>query len=308
MGKTSILKFLEVDLPENLLPIFLDSKDLQFSSSVIFLKNFFEKVKEEALKRTGVDLEIPDETSLKSNPSRVFDGFFARFKKKLPEHTPFLMINEFQDLLRTIARTGSDINQDTLVLDLLHNSLDQRQLFAIFTGYVRFETLGRIVKHLIFGSISPMRISFLSKGNVGNVLREGLKKWVKVPEETINSVFELTGGYPWLVQLYGSKLVDLLNDEHRTVATPEDIRIITDTDIINTSSYFEFWWSTDQLGMNEERFIERLLSNYADYESVSIKEFFNDIRYQENSHFRRHFKIFVRARCWSLHRPGLLNT
>ena len=68
------------------------------------------------------------------------------------------MLDEFQDLLLAIGRTGTGKNRDTLVLDLLRSGLENGRLNAIFTGCVRFDRLSNIMNHRIFGSITPLRV------------------------------------------------------------------------------------------------------------------------------------------------------
>jgi len=290
VGKTSILNHLPMYLPKNVIPVFINF-DLQASGlrgpidSAVVLRNFCEEIKAKSLASAGADLEIPDGTAFQSDPGKSFNDFLATFKLKLSDFTPLLMIDEFQDLLHAIARTGSGINQDTLVLDQLRGLMDQGRLYVICTGSIRFDSLSNIVQHRIFGSLTRLPISFLSEDSVGEVFRAGLEEWVKIPSETIESVYELTGGYPWLVQTYGSALVDLLNNEYRTVAAPADVMSITENIVLPNSQNFEFWWPSDELGIDEEQFIERLFREYPDTESVSIQDFFRDIRHPEKPSF-----------------------
>jgi len=205
----------------------------------------------------------------------------------LPGHKTLLMIDEFQDLLVNIAASGSGNDRDTLVLKQLRAHLDDGRIYAIFTGSVRFDRLSDIVDHRIIGSLKRLPVSFLSKDSVAQVLRAGLCQWVILPPETVDTVYALTGGYPWLVQKYGLELVNVLNAERRTVATPEDVDAITNERIVWDDTLFAFWWPADQLRSDEERFIERIFRNYGGEHPIPIREFFTDIRQQEQQSFRQ---------------------
>jgi len=295
VGKTSIINFLPSYLPKNTIPVFIDF-DLQSSGlrgpidSAVVLQNFCDKIREKTIEYTNTEFPVTDPAAFKKDAGKAFQDFLALFRQHFPDKTPLLMIDEFQDLLFAISRTGSKEERDTLVLDQLRGLLDQGQLYMITTGSIRFDGLSNIVQHRIFGSLTRLPISFLSEESVGNVLRAGFESPVKIPYETIKCIYELTGGYPWLVQSYGSKVVDLLNEERRIVATPLDVEYITDHIMLTDSQNFEYWWPVKQLGIDEERFIERLFREYPDSNAVSIKDYFNGVRTQEKSVYMKAFQ------------------
>ncbi len=296
VGKTSIINFLPKYLPENTIPVFIDF-DLHSSGlrgthdSTAVLQNFCEAIIKRVNETTGTTLPEPGAEMFRQDAGKAFQGFLGSFKQMLPDKIPLLMIDEFQDLLYAISRTGTgEEEQDTLVLDQLRGLMDRGHLYMLCTGSVRFDRLSNIIRHRIFGSMTRMPISFLSEESTGNVLRAGFESPVEIPPETIRSIYELTGGYPWLVQAYGSMLIDLLNEERRTVATPSDVTFITDHNLLTDHHKFEFWWPSDQLGIDEERFIERLFQEFPNQSSVSIRDFFDDIRSQERNAYMKAFQ------------------
>jgi hypothetical protein len=258
--------------------------------SAAVLQNFCDEIKKNSFEHAKIELPVLDLENFKKDAGKAFQDFLTLFKQSLPDKTPLLMIDEFQDLLHAVSKTGSGEDQDKLVLDQLRGLLDQGQLYMICTGSVRFDSLSQIVRHRIFGSLTRLPVSFLSEESVGKVLRAGFEESIKVPHETIKCISELTGGYPWLVQGYGSALVDLLNEERRIIATPSDVKCITEEIMVTNSQNFEFWWPVKQLGIDEERFIERLFREYPDTNSVSIKDFFSEIRSKEKPAYMEAFQ------------------
>jgi hypothetical protein len=293
VGKTSILNFLPLYLPENVLPVIANFDILglrgRFNSAAV-LHRFCALIADAATATFNTQLDLPDQSVFDADPGQGFDSFLAQFTSAMPGRVPMLMVDEFQDLLSDIAATGTERNRDTLVLDQIRGHLDAGSLYAMFTGSVRFDRVSRIVDHRIFGSLKRLPVSFLSEDSVGEVIRKGLSQWAVIPQETIRRVHELTGGYPWLVQKYGLELVNLLNEEHRTVATPNDVEDITTEKILWDNMNFEHWWPTDQLGANEERFIEWLLRKYPTNQPVSIRSFFTDVGGREQQTFRLAFE------------------
>ena len=272
---------------------------------------------------------MPDTATFQTDPGRTFRSYLESVKTAFPGRVPSFMFDEFPDLLIAVARSGIGSDRQTLVLDELATLLDSGELCAIFTGSVRFYSVFEILDHSLLKSLSPLRVSFISEEDVGSVLRAGMGTRVKMPPETIKSVFDQTGGYPWLVQIYGAFLVDLMNIERRAIATPGDVAIVTREQILPTSSYFDYWWSpthlgsagehsallssaqhstiaarrtfsalsmdlqdwwaSSHLGDPEERFMERLFRDYPEIESVPVQQFFSGLSAEEQGEFKRAF-------------------
>lgn len=290
VGKTSILNFLTLYLPENIIPVLVNMQNLGIRgpiNSAVVLRGICALIRDELIAVVGNIIEPLPESAFESAPGAAFAAFLNEVETTLPGRVPLLLIDEFQELLEAIAKTGTERNRDKIVLDQMRSHLEGRKLSALFTGSVRFDRLSRIIDHHIFGTLRRLRVSFLSEGEVSDVLRAGLEKWVTVPSETIKKIYQLTGGYPWLIQTYGSESVDLLNRERRTIITPEDIIEITNKSVICNNELFRFWWAPEQLKLEEERFIERLLRNYQSNQPVSIEEFFADIHSNQRAEFTR---------------------
>ena len=288
-GKTTVLNFLPASLPGHLMPIHVNLEWFDLSSPVNspkVLESLCKCIRDVAASG-GVVIDVP---KFEKDSGHTFGSFLAEFRAAIPDRIPFLMIDEFQLLLNAIARTASHQDHDTLVLDQLRAALDEGQVNGVFTGSIRFDRLSGILKHRIFGSLTRLRVSFLREDAVRDVLEAGMGKWAKLPPETIKRVFELTGGYPWLVQTYGTGLVDLLNRERRTVASPEDAEAVTQEAVLCNNELFAFWWPIDQLGSEEERFIELLLRKYPADQVVSTREFFSSVNRREEPAFRQAFQ------------------
>jgi len=293
VGKTTILNFLPQYVPDNVIPVISNFETFgvrgRFSSASV-LHRFSMLTAESAAVIHNVEIDVPNEPSFTSDPGRAFSTFLSQVSAALPGKIPLLVIDEFQELLQEIAATGLGGNRDTLVLDQLRGHLDTGRLYALFTGSVRFDRLSSIAEHRLFGSLTRLPVSFLPAESVGDVLRTGLQQWVKVPSETVSQVHQLTGGYPWLVQKYGLAIVDLLNSEHRTVVTPKDVEDITSEKVLWDDTLFEFWWPKDQLGPDEERFVEWMLRKYPQDQRISIRNFLADVGAREQPTFRRAFE------------------
>ncbi|MGA2149234.1 MAG: NYN domain-containing protein [Bryobacteraceae bacterium] len=292
VGKTSILKMLPSFLPAKIIPVYFNFEDTALGQrgpleSWKILQDFCFKLND-SLPAASLPA-VPDSATFQSDPGRTFRSYLDSVKTAVPGRVPLFMFDEFPDLLVAVARSGAGQDRETLVLDQLRGLLDSGDLNAIFTGSMRFDSLSDVLAHRILGSLTPLRVSFLKKESVGQVLRAGMADWITLPPETIDSVFDQSGGYPWFVQIYGAFLVDLMNIERRAIATPGDVAIVTREQILPIASHFEYWWPS-QLGSSEERFIERLFREYPDTESVPRDHFFENINFREQGEFKRAFE------------------
>src|SRR5207237_9528236 len=59
-----------------------------------------------------------------------------------------------------------------------------------------------------------------------------------IPEDVAHEVYRRTGGQPYLVQVFGSLLVSLLNDEKRKTAALSDVQAVDGRAIEWAESYF----------------------------------------------------------------------
>ncbi|HEV7238052.1 MAG TPA: NYN domain-containing protein [Thermoanaerobaculia bacterium] len=284
VGKTSVLNFVPLHMPDDVLSIDLKLEALGVVPPLdptAFLRLICEQVSAKLTTVGIAAIPVPDGSG--ATGLRSLATYLAGVRAATGK-TPLLIFDEFQRLLEAIAATGGGAE---VILDVLRAALEDGSMYGLFTGSVRFDRLSAIVKHRIFGNLTRLRVSFLNAENVGKVLRAGFNDWVQVTEAAVRRVHELTGGYPWLVQSFGSNLVDLLNDERRTVATSADVDRVNRDRILVDNSLFEHWWPAAQLGRQEERFVEFLFQQYPGAAEVSVRDFLERVDWREQQSFRR---------------------
>ena len=111
-GKTSILNFLPLHLPDHVVPVHvnLDKFALQgpIDSGAVLRQICSLTCNSVAEFAEGTMPELLPELDLfKKAPGECFDNFLSAFQRLLPGRIPFLMIDEFQDLLKSVAQSGS---------------------------------------------------------------------------------------------------------------------------------------------------------------------------------------------------------
>jgi len=275
VGKTSLLNFLPHHLPENLIPVKIDFEGLGITtefSSAQFLYTMCDRIFTALPEPEGMPVLPLDEARFMARPATAFQEFFRAVKRAYPDKMVFLMVDEFQVMLSAMKTTAID----SLALDQIRSNMDDRLFYAMFTGSTRYDRLARIYEHRIIGSLSRLRISFLSRDDVSRVIRAGMEKWVKVPDESVQAIYNLSGGYPRLVHTYGSEIVSVLNRERRTIFTPDDVEKITREEILNNDELFSHLWPS-HLTSSEETFIEHLMRQIGSRPSMGKNEFFETV-------------------------------
>ena len=264
VGKTSILNALSVRVPANIIPVKLDmhelSPDAATASSPRFLHQLCKAIEENIEKRLGIKVESPPLAEFEKDVT-IFNAYINQKSSQIPEHRVLLIFDEFQLVLRGVLNWHRKIGTlDETPLNMLRSHLGEGNLLCVFTGSLKFYQLRRYVDHPLLGTLLPLAISFIGKEAVENVLRLPVQDLnVQFPNETVDLVWRLTFGYPWLVQAIGHECLRILNREHRLVVAPADIEEVVTETILTRDNYFEFWWDPDQLTQREANVVEAIL-------------------------------------------------
>lgn len=280
VGKTSVINFVPSRMPDDVVAVTFNLESIATSGKVDSdreIRLIGERVNER-FRELGFELPPLDDAASIRETVRYIAGV-----KKLTGRTPMLVLDEFQHLLEAIAQNAAL----TVVLDLLRVELEAGTVYALFTGSVRFDRLSQIVSHRIFGNLTRCRVSFLSPENTSAVLRAGVRNWAEVSERAVRAAYELTGGYPWLVQHLGSEMIELMNDERRAIIGEQDIERICREKLLPSNELFRHWWPPALLGRDEERFIELFLQQYPDVQSVPVAEVFSRADWRDVSGYKK---------------------
>ena len=267
VGKSSIVNFVPLNVPDDVVavPLRMERFGLQSPLDAASVLWKIGKAIEAAYVSRGVT--PPDAPT---EPSIDDCAAFITSVKAFTGKTPFLMFDEFQRMLLRIKETGSNAE---VILDILRAGLEDQTVYGLFTGSIRFDRLSTIVPHRIFGNIRRLRVSFLKADDVAAVLRAGFSPWVTMSDGAVKRICDLTAGYPYVVQKFGSFLVDLLNEEKRCIASAEDVDRVANADVLSDNSIFLRNWWPDYFGLAEERAIELFFHHFPEATSVPIDDF-----------------------------------
>lgn len=116
----------------------------------------------------------------------------------------------------------------------------KRHLRLLVAGAAPFDELSDIwYDHFI--NVRELHIEYLDRSSTLDLLMKPIEAFPvdAIPREVAEKVFDRTGGQPFLVQLYGSQLVNWINRKERSSSTIDDVDIVEKKILSEASPYFK---------------------------------------------------------------------
>jgi hypothetical protein len=216
-GKTSLLKMLPLLLPDAVCVLF-DLQDNPIDSPTAFFAALERRTREQARRDRQIDLpKLPEGAPFEAG---------SRWLETLDEQAGplriLLCLDEFERLESLFPGSRRELLQ---VMGLLRATIQhRRRIRLLVSGAAPFDELDAMWNdHLI--NVREVRIGYLDEETAVGLLRKPIPEFPEdaVPDEVARAIVARTGGQPNLVQLYGSLLVTLLNQEERHRAELADV-------------------------------------------------------------------------------------
>ena len=220
-GKTSLLKMLPARLPDAVC-VFFDLQDNPVTSPA----SFFERLAERAVVAASKDrrLELPP---LPPGPTiESARRWLDQLEEIAGERRILFAIDEFPRLEDLYPGSRQELLQ---LMGLIRATIQhKRRVRFLVSGVAPFDELASLWDdHFI--NTHQVRLGFLDAATTEQLLCHPAPGFPEdlISREVAAAVFERTGGQPYLVQMYGSKLVARLAAEPvRRNATREDVLAI----------------------------------------------------------------------------------
>jgi hypothetical protein len=231
-GKTSLLKMLPRLLPDTVCVFF----DLQ-AHPVASVGAFWNKLAEQALIQAKLyrRAELP---KLPDGPPMEAAAEWLAKLDQLPNGRRVLIaIDEFERLQDLFPGSRREFLQ---LMGLFRATIQHRRgVRLLVSGAAPFDELDGVWDdHFI--SARQIKLPFLDLPTSVGLLTQPAPGFPSdaIPEDVAHEVYRRTGGQPYLVQVFGSLLVGLLNDEKRKTATAADVQAVEGRAIEWAESYF----------------------------------------------------------------------
>ena len=192
----------------------------------------------------------PELASFTSQPYLAFNRYLRQVRARLTGYRLILAIDEFEEIENAISAGQLDEELLDYIRGVIH---DEPWLILILAGLHTLREMTQDYWNPLFASVRPLKVSFLSRGMTAELLgNPGPDFPLGFSQASIDRVYELVAGQPYLTQLIGYRLVRAYNQavfEDGTARepnfTPADIdAVIADDDFYQTGSYyFKGIWS-----------------------------------------------------------------
>lgn len=219
-GKTSLLQMLPAMLPDCVC-IFFDLQDNPVST----VSEFFEALIRRAREQTRIQrkMELPP---LSDGGTFEAATRWLEMLDTMADAQRFLIcVDEFERLEDLLPGDRRDLLR---LMGLFRATIQHRRKVRILvSGAAPFEELGPMWNdHFI--NVRELRIGHLERNVSLDLLCRPIPDFPEqaVPREVARAIYERTGGQPYLLQLYGALLINLLNQEARTNATVDDVESV----------------------------------------------------------------------------------
>lgn len=144
-----------------------------------------------------------------------------------------LCLDEFERLEEVVDEKPETRQQLVQLMGLLRATIQHRRRVRILvSGNATFEELGPLWNDT-FISAQELRLGPLESETAIDLLRQPIPPSEGFPEDTVprdvaEAIVDLTGGQPYLTQLFGFWLVEELNLEKRRQATMADVATVSE--------------------------------------------------------------------------------
>ena len=231
-GKTSLLKMLPVLLPDAVV-VFFDLQDNPTDSPAAFFQALARQAREQARRDRRLDLPpLPD-----GPPFEAGAAWFQTLETLAGDHRILICIDEFERLETLFP---GDRRQLWQLMGLFRATIQhRRRLRLLVSGAAPFDELDHLWDDH-FVNVRELRVEHLDRDTALELLTQPLPDFQAIPLAVAERIYQRTGGQPLLLQIYGSLLLDLLNDARRQEATLQDVAPVDERVLHEGQSIYYF--------------------------------------------------------------------
>ena len=273
MGKTSILKSLSNYLGNNIQVVYINLLNLGAVSEGAgeVLMTLSDAISQQ------FSISPPDDEALLRLPEVTFRRFIQTINQQLKKDQGLIIaLDEFEKIEELIL--ANKLSPD--FLGFLRGLLQEHPKIAFaFAGLHTLEELTEDYFNPLFASVLPIRIGFFTLGETRQLLANPAEDFtLDYTPETLNEIYRLTAGQPYLTQLVGFQLVRHYNHqvfeenrERSPIFTPEDLTtVIHHSDFFAKGRYyFTGVWNQAEQDTPHQQVILKILSQKSEGYSTS---------------------------------------
>lgn len=263
MGKTSILRRLQLHLSERYVPILVDLQGMIGSGESAFFRELVVTLCDD-LEEAGFEVTPPSNQALDRDPGTVFRRqFLKETRRTLRDRRLLLIFDEFEVLEERI-RSG-DLKPQILTY---FRSLMQHEkhISFIFAGTHRLDELTRDYWGALFNLAVYLEVGHLSEKESHQLFLEPTDGYFEIDPLALDKAFQITGGHPHFSQLLARELVEFRNLEKTSYVTIQDINHVAQQVAGKGQLHISYLWEEGSLA---ERQILLILKDLLDRKGLA---------------------------------------
>lgn len=205
MGKTSILRNVSTALGSRVKLAYVNLQGLGNNLAEILIEISYE-ISE------VLEISSPNDDDFFKLPYPTFRRYLGKIEKQLDQNKLIIALDEFE----TIEHLINEGKIDPGFMQFLRTSIQQSPNIAfVLAGLHTLDEMTADYFQPFFASVIPIQVGFMTKGSTAVILAnpEDGDFSLDYQRETIDEIYNLTHGQPYLVNLIGFQLVSRYNQQ-----------------------------------------------------------------------------------------------
>jgi hypothetical protein len=240
-GKTSLIAFLPLRLPAEVLPVRVNVQNAATAATHAGLAfNIAQDITDSARRGRNLILPAPRLADFQLDPFVVLGEWLRSVEKTAASRRFLLCLDEYQRLEEVIAATGN-----RAILNFLRDLMEHRERWSLLlAGSASTEELAPFWSDYLINA-RRLRISYLTPAEARDLIEHpmpGFDAHMQYEAGAREAIVRLTRCQPFLMQLICAELVDLLNREHCRLATEADVEAVLGPALEHGGEYFAEIW------------------------------------------------------------------
>jgi hypothetical protein len=240
-GKTSLLLRLSEQMPEPLLPVYIDCQSLGVLPGMDALLHDLAWLIADALAVRGYDIEVPPPAVWHKNPAGHFQRhFIPTVRSLLPEGSTIVLVFDEFEVFENLVRDA--ILPPTFFSFMRHLMQHSNGLGFIFVGTRRLEEMSSDYWSILFNIALYRQIGFLSKEAALKLIREPVAPQIIYDDLALDKIWRVTAGHPYFLQLVCYTLVKRANSQATGYVTISDVNAALEEMLRLGEVHFAYIW------------------------------------------------------------------
>jgi hypothetical protein len=240
-GKTSALLRLDQQLPEHIVPVYIDCQSLGVLPGMAALLHDIAWLIADTLQARGYAIDVPPPEAWREDPGGQFQRqFVPAVRALLPAGATLLLVfDEFEVFESLVA---DEILPPTFFTFMRHLMQHTDGLGFVFVGSGRLEEMGSDYWSVLFNIALYQQIGFLSYEAAMRLICEPVAPHIVYDDLALEKIWRVTAGQPYFLQLVCYTLVKRANQEGTGYVTISDVNAALDEMLRLGEVHFAYLW------------------------------------------------------------------